>query len=133
MADRFDVQRKMERAGSDVFTRARAGLDRAKEMTREEAARLIKLSVGYYFDPKTKGIYKKSGSAYQFVRHDRRKKARLNAEEAARFKEVQGGLFWDATEKRLYRKQGDAFILLTKDRRKEPPGKSPTGNERRKG
>ena len=132
MADRFDVQRKMESSGDEALSRARAGLEAARDAQKLDIARLVKLSVGYYFDPVTKAILRKTGSRYEFLRHDRRKKDRKSVAEAEKlqFKMVTGGMFWDEKSKKLYRKSGAHFVMYSPDRRKAG-GKSPTGSERR--
>jgi hypothetical protein len=132
MSDRFDVQRSLENAGEEMAELAREGLESAREAQKLEIARLIKLSPGYYFDPVTKAILRKTGSQYQFLRHDRRRRDRKSQAqaEAAQFRLVTGGLFWDAVSKRLYRKASGHYVLYSPDRRKQG-GKSPTGKERR--
>ena len=136
MADRFDIQRKLDSAGDESISRARRGLEAARDAQRLEVARLVKLTVGYYFDPVTKAILKKVGSQYEFLRHDRRKKDRKSVAEAEKlqFRMVTGGLFWDEKSRKIYRKSGSHFVLYSPDRRKaKPAGKSPTGKERRGG
>jgi hypothetical protein len=132
--DRFDIQRQMDNAGEEATTRARYELEAARDSQRLEVARLVKLTVGYYFDPVTKAILKKVGSQYEFVRHDRRKKDRKTQSEAERlhFQLVAGGLFWDEKAKKIYRKSGAHYLLYSPDRRKKASGKLP-GPERRKG
>jgi hypothetical protein len=132
MTDRFDVQRRLDNAGDEAVSRARRGLEAARDAQKLEVARLVKLSVGYYFDPVTKAILKKVGSQYEFLRHDRRKKDRKSVAEAEKlqFRMVTGGLFWDEKAHKLYRKSGGHFVLYSPDRRKAG-GKSPTGKERR--
>lgn len=133
MSDRFDIQRQLDGAGDDAVERARGELEKARDNQRLDIARLIKLSVGYYFDPVTKAILKKVGGRYEFLRHDRRKKDRKSQAEAEllQFKMISGGLFWDEKSKRLYRKSSGHFVLYSPDRRKSG-GASPTGKERRR-
>lgn len=132
MSDRFDIQRRLDNAGDEAEDMARSGLEAARDAQKLEIARLIKLGVGYYFDPVTKAILKKVGSQYEFLRHDRRKKDRKSQAEAEalQFRMVIGGLFWDEKSKRLYRKSSGHYVLYSPDRRKMG-GKSPTGRERR--
>jgi hypothetical protein len=133
MADRFDVQRRMDNAGDDTIERARFELEAARDSQRLEVARLVKLTVGYYFDPVTKAILKKVGSRYEFVRHDRRRKDRKTQAEAEKlhFQLVSGGLFWDEKAKKIYRKSGAHYLLYSPDRRKKAAG-THQGPERRK-
>lgn len=133
MADRFDIQRKMDSAGDEIIDRTRRGLEAARDAQKLDVARLIKLTVGHYFDPVTKAILRKNGSHYEFLRHDRRKAERKSQAwaEKAHFQLVTGGLFWDEKAKKVYRKSGAHYLLYSPDRRKIG-GKSPTGSERRK-
>jgi hypothetical protein len=123
----------MDNAGEDTTLRARYELEAARDSQRLEIARLVKLTVGYYFDPVTKAILKKIGSRYEFVRHDRRKKDRKTQAEAEKlhFQLVSGGLFWDEKAKKIYRKSGAHYLLYSPDRRKKAVGNK-LGPERRK-
>ena len=133
MADRFDVQRRMDSAGDDIVNRTRGELQAARDAQRLEIARLVKLTVGHYFDPVTKAILRKNGSTYEFLRHDRRKGERKTQAQAekAHFQLVTGGLFWDEKAKKVYRKSGAHYVLYSPDRRKAA-GKAPAGKERRR-
>lgn len=132
MADRFDIQRRLQNAGDEAVDRARQRLEAARDAQKLEVARLVKLTAGYFFDPVTKAILKKNGSRYDFLRHDRRRKDRKTQAEAERlqFRMVTGGMFWDEKSKKLYRKSAGHYVLYSPDRRKAG-GKSPTGKERR--
>jgi hypothetical protein len=133
MLDRFDIQRKLDNAGEEAEERARDEMESARDAQKLQIARLIKLTVGYYFDPVTKAMLKKVGSQYEFLRHDRRRKDRKSQAEAEalQFRMITGGLFWDEKSKRLYRKSSGHYVLYSPDRRKLA-GKNPGGVERRK-
>lgn len=132
MTDRFDVQRRMDNAGSDVVDRTRGELQAARDAQKLDIARLVKLTVGHYFDPVTKAILRKNGSKYEFLRHDRRRAERKTQAQAEKshFQLVTGGLFWDEKAKKVYRKSGAHYLLYCPDRRKVS-GKGPSGRERR--
>jgi hypothetical protein len=139
MNDRFDFQRKLDNLGSEIADSARERLEEEREAERERERRLVKLSVGYYFDPKEMAILRKVGSRFIFVRHDRRAgRRRTQAEaESRQFRMIQGGLFWDEKAKKLYRKAGAHYVLYTRDRRRaealsDIKGTGPGGKERRK-
>ena len=133
MADRFDFQRRLDGAADRVASAARRELDDEREAERARIKRLVKLSVGYYFDPLEKVVLRKSGSRYIFVRHDRRaggaRKTQAHAE-LRQFHLITGGLFWDDKAKKLYRKSGQHYVLYSPDRRKMG-GANPVGQERR--
>ncbi len=98
----------------------------------------IKLTGNFYFDPVKKHILRKLGSAFSFVRHDRRFSHRpVSKDRRDKFdampihlKPIAQGLFWDAEAKNVYKQIKGNFVLYSKDRRKSP-GPSPTGAERR--
>lgn len=131
MTDRFDIQRQLDNADGASSARENLEDERARERAREK--RLIKLSVGYYFDPVDKAVLRKVGSRFIFVRHDRRQRDRksLAQAEERQFRMLTGGLFWDEKAKKLYRKSGQQFVLFSPDRRKKSGSASPTGTERR--
>ena len=135
MPDRFDIQRKIDSAGSRLAGAARERLEDERERERQRRARLVKLSAGYYFDPVEKELLKKQGSQIGFVRHDRRHERLMKATqaeaEARAFRMVLGGMYWDEKAKKLYRKSGKNFVLYSPDRRKGG-AKAPQSGERRK-
>ena len=133
MADRFDIQRRLDTAAERVASGARRHLDDEREAERARIKRLVRLGVGYYFDPLDKVVLRKSGSRYIFVRHDRRggtaRKSQAHAE-LRQFHLITGGLFWDDKAKKLYRKTGQHYVLYSPDRRKMESA-SHAGQERR--
>lgn len=135
MANPFSIRRQADSAGEDLLDDLKARRQAAIEAERERAGRLVRLKVGYYFDPVTREILRKVGSQYVFMRHDRRRLARMSKEEAetGQLRLIQGGLFWDDKNNAIYQFRSGHYVLYSKDRRKVPAGKSPTGKERRKG
>ena len=134
MADLFSVRRKLEVAGEDLLDEMKDRRQEAVDTERERVKRLIRLKVGYFFDPVTREILRKVGSQYVFMRHDRRRTKRLSREEAetGQLRLIQGGLFWDEKTMAIYQFRSGHYVLYSRDRRKDPRGKSPTGKERRK-
>lgn len=136
MTDRFDFQRGLDDAADGAAMTARERLESERENERAREKRLIKLSVGYYFDPVEKAVLRKVGSRFIFIRHDRRKKGSredrktLAQAEARQFRMIAGGLFWDEKGRKLYRKSGQHFVLYSPDRRKAG-SKNPVVRERR--
>jgi len=128
MADQFSVRRRLDGEAEDLFNELKDRRDAAIDAERERAKRLVRLKVGYYFDPVTREILRRVGSQYVFVRHDRRRTGRLTPAQAetGRMRLIQGGLF------SVYQFRSGHYVLYSRDRRKVPPGKSPTGKERRK-
>lgn len=134
MADLISIRRKMDADAEDAVDSLRARRQATLEAERERQKRLIRLKVGIYFDPITREILRKVGSQFVFIRHDRRRTARMTKEEAemGQLRLIQGGLFWDEKNNAIYQFRSGKYILYSKDRRKMPAGKSPTGTERRK-
>jgi hypothetical protein len=134
MVDQFSVRRRLDSEGEDLFNELKDRRDAAIEAERERAKRLVRLKVGYYFDPVTREILRRVGSQYVFVRHDRRRTGRLTPAQAetGRMRLVQGGLFWDPAADAVYQFRSGHYVLYSRDRRKVPVGRSPTGKERRK-
>lgn len=132
MADPFSIRKKFDEEGEDLAERLKAKRQDALEAERERVARLVRLKVGYYFDPVTREILRKVGSQYVFVRHDRRRSSRGGVPtETVKLKPIQGGLYWDPAAMAIYQFRDGHYVLYSKDRRKVP-GKSPVGAERRK-
>lgn len=135
MADQFSVRRRLDGEGDDLFDELKARREDLLEEERARVKRLVRLKVGYYFDPVTREILRRVGSQYVFVRHDRRRLGRLKPAEAetGRMRLIQGGLFWDPTINAVYQFRSGHYILYSRDRRKATvAGKSPDGKERRK-
>jgi len=134
MADPFSIRRRFDAEGEELVDRLKARRAADLEAERERQKRLVRLKVGIFFDPVTREILRKVGSQYVFIRHDRRRTARMTKEEAemGQLRLIQGGLFWDEKNNAIYQFRSGKYILYSKDRRKLPPGKSPTGVERRK-
>jgi hypothetical protein len=135
MPDQFDVRRKLDAAGEDLVDELKEQRLEGIELARERTKRLIRLKVGYYFDPVTREILRKVGSQFVFVRHDRRRTQRLTRAEAenGKMRLIQGGLFWDPDGNAVYQFRDGVYVLYSRDRRKNAKGSSPTGKERRKG
>jgi hypothetical protein len=95
MADQFSVRRRLDGEAEDLFNELKDRRDAAIDAERERAKRLVRLKVGYYFDPVTREILRRVGSQYVFVRHDRRRTGRLTPAQAetGRMRLIQGGLF----------------------------------------
>jgi hypothetical protein len=136
MADLFSIRRKLDARGQDLVDELKARRQATLEAERERLKRLVRLKVGFYFDPVTREILRKAGSQYVFVRHDRRRSTRLSRAEAetGKMRLIQGGLFWDPESNAVYQFRSGHYVLYSRDRRKATvAGKSPTGKERRKG
>lgn len=133
MDDLFSIRRKSDKAGDDLLNDLKTRRTDAAEAARERLARLVRLKVGYYFDPQTREILRRVGSQYVFVRHDRRRIQRMSPAQAetGRMRLIQGGLFWDPENAAVYQFRAGAYVLYSRDRRKKA-GPLPTGNERRK-
>ena len=134
MADQFSVRRQLDSESEDLYEELQDRREAAIEAERERAKRLVRLKVGYYFDPLTREILRRVGSQYVFVRHDRRRLGRLKPSEAetGRMRLIQGGLFWDPTINAVYQFRSGHYVLYSRDRRKVLAGKNPAGSERRK-
>jgi hypothetical protein len=135
MPDSFDIRRKLDRSGDDLVEELQEQRQETMELARERIKRLIRLKVGYFFDPVTREILRKVGSQFVYVRHDRRRTQRLSRAEAetGEMRLIQGGLFWDPKGMAVYQFRSGQYVLYSRDRRKDPLGHSPTGKERRKG
>ncbi|MGH7442961.1 MAG: hypothetical protein ACREKE_09845 [bacterium] len=133
MTDLFNIRRKLDRESEDLLQELKGRRSANLEAERTRVARLVKLKVGYYFDPHTREILRRVGSRYVFVRHDRRRTQRLSPVQAetGRMRLIQGGLFWDPDQNAVYQFRGGNYVLYSRERRKQG-GKSPTGSERRK-
>jgi hypothetical protein len=134
MPDQFSVRRRLEEEGEELLDELKSRRQDAIDLERERVRRLVRLKVGYYFDPVTREILRKVGSQYVFMRHDRRRTQRLSRAEAetGKMRLIQGGLFWDPESGGVYQFRGGQYVLYSRDRRKSSEGRSPTGNERRK-
>ncbi|HTB21854.1 MAG TPA: hypothetical protein VK914_04015 [bacterium] len=134
MADQFSVRRQLDAESEDLYQELKERREAVLEEERERVKRLVRLKVGYYFDPVTREILRRVGSQYVFVRHDRRRLGRLKPAEAetGRMRLIQGGLFWDPTINAVYQFRSGHYVLYSRDRRKTLAGKNPAGNERRK-
>ncbi len=133
MADLFSIRRDLDRASGDLAEQLKGRRAALLEEERARLSRLIKLKVGYYFDPQTREILRRVGSQYVFVRHDRRRTQRMTPAQAetGRMRLIQGGLFWDPDQNAVYQFRSGAYVLYSRDRRRAE-GRSPTGAERRK-
>jgi len=133
MADQFSVRRRQDAEGDELLADLKAQRQETLDEERARTKRLIRLKVGYYFDPLTREILRKVGSQYVFMRHDRRRTQRLTREEAetGQMRLIQGGLFWDPKSNGVYQFRSGHYVLYSRDRRQRP-GQSPTGKERRK-
>jgi hypothetical protein len=134
MADQFSVRRKLDGESDELLDALQARREAVIDEERARAKRLVRLKVGYYFDPLTREILRRVGSQYVFVRHDRRRIQRMSpaVAETGRMRLIQGGLFWDPTENAVYQFRSGNYVLYSRDRRKGGTGKNPAGNERRK-
>lgn len=136
MADLFSLRRKQEAEREELVDRLKAKRQETLEAERERQKRLIRLKVGIFFDPVTREILRKVGSQYVFIRHDRRRTARLTPAEAetGKMRLIQGGLFWDPETNGIYQFRSGHYVLYSRDRRKVPASeaKNPKGGERRK-
>jgi len=133
MADPFSIRRNQDAASGELTDRLKTKRQDDAEKERERIKRLVRLKVGYYFDPVTREILRKAGSQYVFVRHDRRRTSRDGGgSDTVKLKPIQGGLFWDPAAMAVYQFRTGHYVLYSKDRRKVA-GKSPVGKERRKG
>jgi hypothetical protein len=98
----------------------------------------IKLTGNFYFDPVNRYILKKQGTAFIFVRHDRRNFHKpVGKDRRGKFdfipihlKPIAQGLLWDAESKNVYKVIRGNYVLYSRDRRKMP-GNNPVGHERR--
>lgn len=134
MADQFSVRRRLDGKSDELLGELQDRREAALNEERARVKRLVRLKVGYYFDPVTREILRRVGSQYVFVRHDRRRILRMSpaVAETGRMRLILGGLFWDPSENAVYQFRSGNYVLYSRDRRKSGPGKSPTGNERRK-
>ena len=133
MADQFSLRRRLDAESGDLVDRLKAKREADLDLERERIKRLVRLKVGYFFDPVTREILRKVGSQFVFVRHDRRRTHREGGPtETVRLKPILGGLFWDADMLAVYQFRNGHYVLYSRDRRKAH-GKSPTGKERRGG
>lgn len=133
MADQFSIRKQLDDESGTVAARVEARREATLEKERERVKRLVRLTVGVYFDPVTREVLRKVGSQYIFLRHDRRRTTRTGGKaEAVTLKPIQGGLYWDPKEMKVYQFRSGHYVLYSKDRRKGYSGKSPVGNERRK-
>ncbi|HTB34342.1 MAG TPA: hypothetical protein VK842_05730 [bacterium] len=132
MPDPFSIRRNFDGDAGDLAEQLKARRRETIEADRERAKRLVRLKVGYYFDPVTREVLRKVGSQYVFVRHDRRRTNRSGDDtQVVRLKPIQGGLYWDAVALAIYQFRGGQYVLYSKDRRKAF-GPIPTGKDRRK-
>jgi hypothetical protein len=132
MADLFSIRRNLDAESGDLADDLKAKRQAVLDAERERIKRLVRLKVGYYFDPQTREILRKVGSQFVFVRHDRRRTTRDGGPaETVKLKPIQGGLFWDAAAMAIYQFRTGHYVLYSRDRRKVP-GKSPVGKDRRK-
>ncbi len=134
MVDPFTIRRRLDAQGDELYEDLKNRREADIEKSRERVRRLVRLKVGYFFDPVTREILRKVGTQYVFVRHDRRRTQRLTPAQAetGRMRLIQGGLFWDPEENAVYQFRSGHYVLYSRDRRKQGAGTSPTGKERRK-
>jgi|GEM_PF-729470 len=134
MADQFSVRRQLDGESGALLDTLKARRESALETERLRVKRLVKLKVGYYFDPVSREILRRVGSQYVFVRHDRRQTQRLTPAQAetGQLRLIQGGLFWDPKANAVYQFRSGNYVLYSRDRRKDDKGKGPTGQDRRK-
>jgi hypothetical protein len=131
MPDPFSIRRQFDGDADDLAERLKARRRETIEAERERAKRLVRLRVGYYFDPVTREVLRKVGSQFVFVRHDRRRTNRSgNDKHVVRLKPIHGGLYWDAAAKAIYLFRNGQYVLYSKDRRKTFAPL--TGKDRRK-
>ena len=132
MADQFSIRRNRDAENGDLADELKAKREAVLDAERDRIKRLVRLKVGYYFDPQTREILRKVGSQFVFVRHDRRRTSREGGStETVKLKPIQGGLFWDPAAMTIYQFRTGHYVLYSRDRRKVA-GKSPVGKERRK-
>ncbi|HXC65289.1 MAG TPA: hypothetical protein VNZ67_13085 [bacterium] len=132
MADPFSIRRQFDGEADDLAERLKARRRETLEADRQRAKRLVRLKVGYYFDPVTREVLRKVGSQFVFVRHDRRRTNRSgNDKKTVRLKPIQGGLYWDAAAVAIYQFRNGQYVLYSKDRRKGY-APLPMGKDRRK-
>ena len=123
--DRFDIQRQWDNAEEEVEKEARRKLEDDEDRVRARNKRLIKLSVGHYYDPLEKTVLSKAGSQYIVLKHDQSiqrkadEKIRAQAKDAG-FKLVKNGIYWNTKTRHLYVKHGARYVLYSLGRRKSP-------------